>query len=222
VGVSVSGVCSRSGNSVTMTSGTGNCTITATQPGDATYSAATPVSHVVAASKLAQTITVSALPPSAVATSVFTLSATGGGSGNPVTFATQTPGTCTTAGTNGSTLTLVSAGTCTVQATQSTSPDYADATPVSFSLTVLSAAQATSQLRAAVQASGVQTKVRTGLLVTLDATLDALARGQTVAACGQLDAYMGLVRAQRGKAIPTVTADAWLVEATASRRALGC
>jgi hypothetical protein len=171
----------------------------------------------------AQTITVtSVLPASAVVGSVFTLSATGGGSGNLVVFATQTSGTCTTTGTNGTTLTLVAAGACTVQATQAGSTTYAAATPVSVNITVSSPSAAVSALRAAVAGSGIKATVRTGLTDKLDAALAALANGQTKTACNQLTAFESQVLSQRGKAISPSTADAWRAESAAIRHALGC
>jgi hypothetical protein len=170
-----------------------------------------------------QTITItSALPASAVVGSTFTLSATGGASGNPVVFATQTSSTCTTTGTDGTTLTLVAAGTCTVQATQAGNATYDAATPVTVSVAVTTPAAALSALRADVAASGIKLSVRKGLTDKLDAALAALARGSTAAACNQLAAFESQVQSQRGKAIPPSTADAWLAESTAIRRALGC
>ena len=63
----------------------------------------------------------------------FALSATGGASGNPVTFASQTSSICTV---SGSTVTLVSAGTCTVDANQAGNASYAAATLVTQSFAV--------------------------------------------------------------------------------------
>jgi hypothetical protein len=188
------------------------------------YDAGTHVLAITATPPLtAQTITVtSVLPASAVVGSVFTLSATGGGSGNPVVFATQTSGTCTTTGTNGTTLTLVAAGACTVQATQAGSATYAAATPVTVNITVSSPSAAVSALRAAVASSGIKVTVRTGLTDKLDAALAALANGQTKTACNQLTAFESQVLSQRGKAIPVSTADTWRAESAAIRGALGC
>jgi hypothetical protein len=170
-----------------------------------------------------QTITItSALPASAVVGSVFTLSATGGASGNPVVFATQTSSTCSTTGTDGTTLTLVAAGTCTVQATQAGNATYDAATPVTVNVTVTTPTAALSALRGDVATSGIKLSVRSGLTDKLDAALAALAKGNTAAACNQLAAFESQVRSQRGKAIPPSTADAWLAESAAIRHALGC
>jgi hypothetical protein len=171
----------------------------------------------------AQSITVtSVLPATAVVGTVFTLSASGGGSGNPVVFGTQSSATCTTTGTNGTTLTLVAVGTCTVQATQAGSATYAAATPVTMSISVASASSALNALRVAVASSGIKTSVRTGLTDKLDAAIAALANGQTNTACRQLVAFESQVKSQRGKAISISTADAWRAESAAIRGALGC
>ncbi|MDQ2828954.1 MAG: PKD domain-containing protein, partial [Chloroflexota bacterium] len=86
-----------------------------------------------------QAITVTSTPPSpARVGATYTAAATGGASGNPVTF-TAGPGTvCAASGTNGATITLVGAGTCTVTASQagSANGNYSAATPVTQSFAV--------------------------------------------------------------------------------------
>jgi PKD repeat protein len=57
----------------------------------------------------------------------FYVYATGGGSGNPVTFSSLTPDVCTTTGVNGMKVSLVKVGWCTVAADQAGSADYAAA-----------------------------------------------------------------------------------------------
>ena len=67
----------------------------------------------------------------------FTVSATGGGSGNPVAFSSLTNKVCFTSGANGSTVTLTGlTGDCTIQATQGGNATFAAATPVSRSFIV--------------------------------------------------------------------------------------
>jgi len=63
----------------------------------------------------------------------LTLSATSS-SGLPVSFSSTTTAVCTVSGT---TATLVNPGTCTIQASQAGNANYAAATPVSQSFTVL-------------------------------------------------------------------------------------
>jgi len=64
----------------------------------------------------------------------FMVSATGGGSGNPVTFSAGPTGVCAASGTNGQTITLVGVGTCTVIANQAGNANYTAASPVVQSL----------------------------------------------------------------------------------------
>jgi len=71
----------------------------------------------------------------------FTVSATGGASGNPVTFTSSNTNIATCTGTNGSTITIINAGTCNIIANQLGNTEYAQATPVYRSLVVNKAAQ---------------------------------------------------------------------------------
>ena len=80
---------------------TGSCTIIAAQPGGTTYNAATSQSGTfpILAQSGAQTITFTTTAPSSAAyNSSFTVAATGGGSGNPVTFTSS--GACSISGTS--------------------------------------------------------------------------------------------------------------------------
>jgi hypothetical protein len=223
LGVGTTGVCTLTDGTVTFTAA-GTCTVAADQPGDAAYAAATRATQSITVAQRPQAILLaSTLPASAEVTSTFTLVAAGGASGQPVIFATQTPATCTTTGAGGTTLTLVAPGACAVQAAQAGNAVYAAAEPVSLRLTVLSAAALdVVAVRTLVAASGVSADVRQGLTDKLDAVSAALAVGDRSAACGALGAFAKQVQAQRGKAIPLATADAWLAETTAIRRATGC
>ena len=91
------------------------------QDGDAGSYAAT-----VDVVRAAQAITFTSTPPRpAVVGGTYTVAATGGASGNPVAFSTLTPTTCAVAG---STVTLLTAGACTVAADQAGTAAY-DAAP---------------------------------------------------------------------------------------------
>ena len=83
--------------------------------------------------RAAQTITFGAIPTHSLGAPPFSVSATGGASGTPVTFATTTPGVCTVAG---STVTLVASGTCTIDASQTGTANYAPASDVARSFQV--------------------------------------------------------------------------------------
>ena len=83
--------------------------------------------------RAAQTITFGAIPNHSLGDPPFSVSATGGASGNPVTFATTTPAVCTVAG---STVTLLAIGTCTIDASQAGTANYAPASDVARSFQV--------------------------------------------------------------------------------------
>jgi sugar lactone lactonase YvrE len=116
----------------------GICTVQATQAGNAIYLAATPVSQSFQVTQEGQTITFGALANQALSTTPFTLSATVS-SGLSVSFASTTPAVCTASGT---TVTLLAAGTCTIQATQAGNLNDAAATPVNQSFQVVPENQA--------------------------------------------------------------------------------
>src|SRR5207244_516149 len=87
---SSSGACSNSGSSFTMTSGTGTCTVKDDQAGNADYNPAPQVTESVTAQKANQAIVITLhAPTSAAFGSGFSVAASGGGSGNPVTFSSS-------------------------------------------------------------------------------------------------------------------------------------
>jgi len=133
-----SGACSNSGATYTMTSGTGACSVIANQAGNANYSAASPVTQTVNATLAAQTIGFTAsAPASAAFNSSFTVSATGGGSGNAVTFTSS--GACSNLV---GTYTMTSGtGTCSVIANQAGNANYSAASPVTQTVNATLAAQ---------------------------------------------------------------------------------
>ena len=128
-------VCTVSGSTVNLVAG-GNCGIVASQAGNGDYYAAAAVGRNFAVTLAAQTITFPAIATQTYGTPV-SLSATAS-SGLAVTFASLTSPVCTVSGT---TATLVASGTCTIKATQAGSVDYAAATPVSQSFTVMHGTQ---------------------------------------------------------------------------------
>jgi hypothetical protein len=138
VSFSSSGVCSNSGNTFTMTSGTGTCTVRYDQAGDDDYNAASQVTETVNAEKASQTIAVAAHAPSAaVYNTSFTVGATGGGSGNAVTFASG--GSCTNLG---ATFTMTSGtGICTVRYDQAGDDNHNAASQVTETVNAEKASQ---------------------------------------------------------------------------------
>ena len=86
--------------------------------------------------KADQSINFGALADKTYGDPAFTVSATGGGSGNPVTFASTTTSVCTTSGINGSTVTIIAAGSCSITASQAGNDNYNPAPDVIRSFTV--------------------------------------------------------------------------------------
>ena len=112
------------------------------QPGDTNYRAAPNVgqSFTVGNGKVDQTITFAALTDTTLDQSPLTLSATAS-SGLPVTYTTTTSAVCTAGGRNGSVISLVGPGTCTVKADQGGNAVYNPAPAVTRSFGVTKANQ---------------------------------------------------------------------------------
>jgi adhesin/invasin len=125
VTVTPSGGCTIAGSTVTMTSGTAACVLTASQAGSADYSAASDVVHTVTAAKAGQTITFT--PPASPATfgATFLVAPT---TTSGLTVTVTPSGGCTIAG---STVTMTSGTTdCVLTASQAGSADYSAASDV--------------------------------------------------------------------------------------------
>ncbi|MBS1734856.1 MAG: T9SS type A sorting domain-containing protein, partial [Bacteroidetes bacterium] len=119
--------------------GPGLTTITASQAGDANYLAATPVAqnqNVINANLLNQTITFNTPAPVTYGDPTFQLTATGGGSGNPVTFVSLTPSVATVGGANSDIVTIVAPGTAVIRASQAGNGSYNPAPDVDRNLVV--------------------------------------------------------------------------------------
>jgi hypothetical protein len=71
-----------------------------------------------------QVVTFTAIEAKMYGDAPFTVSATGGGSGNQVVFTSSDASVATCSGTNGATITILKAGTCTITATQAGTADY--------------------------------------------------------------------------------------------------
>lgn len=128
----LSGPASISGSTLTIT-GAGTIAVAANQAGNASYPAAAQVTQSIVVNQKAQAIAFTApVSPVVVGASPIALMASGGGSGNPVTFSVLSgPGTL-----NGSTLTVTGAGTVVVAANQSGNTNYLAAAQVTQSITV--------------------------------------------------------------------------------------
>ena len=132
---SAKGSCSISGATVTFVA-VGTCVIDANQAGNANYEAATQVQQSFAVLGT-QSITFTSTPPSpAVVGGTYTVTASGGASGNPVTFSidASAKGSCSI---SGATVTFVAVGTCVIDANQAGNANYEAATQVQQSFAVL-------------------------------------------------------------------------------------
>src|SRR3954470_3289149 len=138
VTVSTAGVCSNTGATVTMTSGSGTCSVKFDQAGNGNYNAAPQVTESTTAQKAAQAINVTThAPSSAVYNTGFSVAATGGASGNPVTFSSA--GACSN---SGGAFTMTSGtGTCSVKYDQAGDANYNAAPQVTESVTAQKAGQ---------------------------------------------------------------------------------
>jgi hypothetical protein len=135
VSLSVSGPASLSGSTLTIT-GSGTVVVTASQAGNSNYAAATPVqlTHTYTGG-VAQTITFTPVPtPVFYGGPAISLSASGGASGNPVTFSVLPPSPAVISG--GNQLSFTGVGAVTIAADQAGNSTYAAATQVTQSFTV--------------------------------------------------------------------------------------
>ncbi|WCT13192.1 MBG domain-containing protein [Mucilaginibacter jinjuensis] len=125
------------GNTVTILS-SGSASITASQPGDATYGAATPVTRSLTVGKQDQTITFTTLPAKTLGDADFSLTATSTNATIPVTYSSGNTAVAVIIDGN---LHIVGAGTATITGSQAGSANYNAAADVVQTLTVNKAAQ---------------------------------------------------------------------------------
>ena len=125
------GVCTVSGTTVTIVA-VGTCSITASQAGNGTYAAATPVMQSFTVSTNSQTITFDAIPNQIFGVSPFPLAAQSSAL-LPVSFTSTTTAVCRIAD---DLVMLLSTGSCSINATQAGNADYSAATTVTKSFTV--------------------------------------------------------------------------------------
>ncbi len=129
-------VCSLNGTALLLAA-VGQCRLEANQAGDANYLPAATVVRVFDISPGVQTISFPAIENRTFGTGPVALNATAS-SGLAVSFASSTPTVCAVAG---STLSILGAGLCVVQASQSGDATFAQAAPVVRSFTVAQASQ---------------------------------------------------------------------------------
>jgi len=114
-------VCSVSGATVTFNQ-PGTCIIEASQAGNTRYQAAQAQQDITVPGR-AQVISFTSQPSSTTVGSTYTVTARGGGSGNPVTF-TIDPASTSVCTISGPTVTFNQAGTCVIDANQASNAHY--------------------------------------------------------------------------------------------------
>jgi len=121
---------------LTITSGTGSCSITATRTGDSNYnsSAVSTPAALVSVGKAAQAISFGALANRSYGAADFGPGATGGASGNPVSYASSDPTVATISA--GGLIHIVGQGSATITASQAGNGNYSAAADVTQQLTV--------------------------------------------------------------------------------------
>ena len=114
------------GSSTVNLNARGSCTVAADQDGNTDYLPGH--QEQVFAVNATQTISFTSTPPNPpIVGGAYTVTASGGASGNPVTFGSLTPGTC---GVSGAMVSFTARGTCTIAANQSGNVMYLPATQV--------------------------------------------------------------------------------------------
>jgi len=125
------------GNSTLTITGAGTVVVTASQAGNADYSAASSVSLTIVVSRASQTITFNSISTQTVG-APLTLAATAS-SGLAVSYASSTTSICTV---SGSVVSMLAPGTCTIVASQAGNANFAAATSVTQSFAVQAASAA--------------------------------------------------------------------------------
>ncbi len=137
-----SGVCSIDGTTVTFDHA-GDCIVNASQAGNEVYAPAVRAQQTITVAKTPQTVTfTSSAPTGAVVGNSYDVTATGGASGNTVTFAIDSASSavCSIAG---ATVTFEHPGDCTVNADQAGNDDYAAAAQAQQAIAVAQVATTT-------------------------------------------------------------------------------
>ena len=142
IDASATSVCSISGSVVSFV-GAGTCMIDANQAGGTYYNAAPQAQQSFAVAQASQTIHFTSTAPASatVGGTGYTPAATGGGSGNPVTFTIDST-TATKCAISGGVVTFQHVGSCTVDANQAGNTDYSAALQVQQSFAIGQGAQA--------------------------------------------------------------------------------
>ena len=131
-----SAVCSVSGDTVTFNQ-PGSCAIDANQVGNAQYQSAPQAQQMVTVARIPQAIKFTSSPPSpAVVGGTYLVAASGGGSGEPVSFSIDS-GSSAVCSVSGDTVTFNQPGSCAIDANQVGNAQYQSAPPAQQTVTVI-------------------------------------------------------------------------------------
>lgn len=191
--------CTVSGTSVSLVA-VGGCTVAADQAGGPDYDAAPQATQAFAISSSAQSITFTSSPPSPALTGgTYNVTATGGASGNAVTFSSLTVGVCTV---SASTVSLIAIGNCTVAANQAAGNGYTAAAQATQTFTVSGSLTPLQQLQNAVVlvdqllASGaLNSGNANSMKAKLNSASSSVAAGNYNAALNQLNSLLNQLSA---------------------------
>ena len=209
-----SGACSNSGSTFMMTSSTGICTVTYDQAGDDNYHPAPQVQESVTAQKASQAIRFTSTPPaSPVYGGSYTVTATGGASGNSVVFSIDRSSAAGACSISGAKVLFTSAGSCVIDANQAGTASYAPAPQVQQTLTIVYSKTVSGNSSASLTVTAGQ-----GVLIApgarVNAALNVLAGGsldiEGATVTGPLTATGGVAIKACGSTITgpvTITAD---------------
>ena len=170
------GACSNLGTAITMTNGTGTCSLTATWAADSNYNGATATQSTAAILATAP-ISISDISPTALTGGTFIPAYSYVGNG-ATKVTSSTLGVCTV---SGAVVNLVGVGSCTLTASALATSDYAAATGIAQSFTVVEAPTITSANNATftVGTSGTFTVTATSYPAASIAESGALPNGLT-------------------------------------------
>src|SRR5207247_5688354 len=130
------GVCEVSGTTVSYTA-SGRCVIDADQAGNARYQSAARVQQVIVVGGIPQSITITSKPPGDVYRGGrYAVTATGGGSGNPVTFGVDASSTRSACSISDATVTFGLPGRGVIDANQEGNAQYHPAPHVQQAIAV--------------------------------------------------------------------------------------
>ena len=175
-------VCTNVGAAFTMISGTGTCTVQYSQPGDSNFNPAPSLTEDVTAVLKSQTIQFDPLANKVFGDAPFDLSAEAS-SGLDVSLVSNSPTVCTLSGT---TVTMLSAGTCSITASQPGDTNFSPAPDVTRSFEVLPAGQ-TITITTHAPASAVYNTTFT-VAATASSGLDVVYSSLTPAVCSNAGA----------------------------------